>query len=218
MRLAYALLSSAFALCILGAVYFSSQKEVPAALRPAPKETFIQSSSSLPENDSTTHTSMLKLVSPEFAESALIPSRFTCDGENIHPELRVTNIPDGVVSLVLFMTDPDIPDFVKKSMHIDVFDHWVLFNLPAGRQVFRIEEGVVPQEALEGSNSSGKIGYIGPCPPDGQHRYFLKLYALDRMLELKEGATRSEVEKAMEGHTLDFTILQAVYTRAQERE
>lgn len=152
---------------------------------------------------------MLTLTSPAFREGELIPSRFTCEGENINPELRIGNAPEGVVSFALLMDDPDIPESVKKNMGIDVFDHWVIFNIPA--DTIEIEEGHAPP-GVEGMNSAGQ-GYTGPCPPDGEHRYFFKLYALNTLLALNKSATKARIEEAMKGHVIEKAQLIGVYKK-----
>ncbi|MBI4086448.1 YbhB/YbcL family Raf kinase inhibitor-like protein [Candidatus Kaiserbacteria bacterium] len=153
---------------------------------------------------------MLTLTSPVFAEGGTIPSRCTCEGKNINPELRIEGVPEGAVSLALLMDDPDIPESVKQSRDIDVFDHWVAFNMPPDTAV--IAEGATPP-GVEGRNSAGESGYKGPCPPDREHRYFFKLYALDRTLDLNASATKADVEKAMEGHVVEETQLMGVYEK-----
>jgi len=156
---------------------------------------------------------MLTLTSPAFKDGGTIPSRYTCEGENINPELRIKNAPAGTVSFALLMDDPDIPESVKKNMGLDVFDHWVVFNIPGGATYF--EEGSAPP-GVEGMNSAGQ-GYTGPCPPNGEHRYFFKLYALDTMLDLNKSATKVRVEKAMKGHVLEKAQLIGVYTKVNTK-
>jgi Raf kinase inhibitor-like YbhB/YbcL family protein len=107
------------------------------------------------------------------------------------------------------MDDPDIPESVKKNMGLDVFDHWVVFNIPA--DTIEITEGQAPP-GVEGMNSAGQ-GYTGPCPPDGEHRYLFKLYALDTMLELNKSATKVRIEKAMKGHVIEKAQLIGVYKK-----
>lgn len=143
----------------------------------------------------------LTLTSPAFEEMGSIPAKYTCDGEQVNPPLSISGVPAGVKSLVLIMDDPDVPKQLKPD---GVFDHWILFNLPAGRQAFRIEEGKVPDGAVVGANGAGKNEYTGPCPPrqyePSTHRYFFKLYALDAALPLAAGAAKTHVEEAMKGH------------------
>ena len=151
----------------------------------------------------------MKLTSPSFGNGQTIPSRFTCEGENVHPELCIGNVPVGVISFALLMDDPDIPASVKENRGIDVFDHWVVFNIPG--DVREITEAHVPP-GVEGMNSAGQ-GYTGPCPPDGEHRYFFKLYALDTMLALNKSATKALVEQAMKGHVIEKSELIGVYKK-----
>lgn len=160
----------------------------------------------------------MKITSNNFENEGVIPSKYTCDGEDLIPYLEIDDIPENAKSLVLIMDDPDIPDFVRKSKGIEVFDHWIVFNMEPqdrnedglGRLV--IEEGVEP-EGVKGVNSAGKIGYMGPCPPDKEHRYFFKIFALSSTLELPEGVTSTQVEKAMDGLVLEKAELVASYER-----
>lgn len=155
---------------------------------------------------------MLSLSSPAFSENGLIPAKYTCDGENINPALRISGVPETAASLVLIMDDPDIPSAVKTKTGIDVFDHWLIFNLSP--QTGEISEHMEPA-GMEGANGAGKRGYAGPCPPDREHRYFFKLYALGITLPLPEGASRKEVEAAMAGHVIESTELVGRYNRPQ---
>lgn len=152
----------------------------------------------------------MKLTSPTFTDGGKIPSLYTCDGQNISPPLKISDIPAGAKSLVLIMDDPDIPDFAKEKFHIEIWDHWVVFNIPP--ETIEIKEGKNPQGVM-GRNTRGNNSYGGPCPPDKEHRYFFKLYALDTMLSLKEGASKAEVEKAMERHILEKAQLMGRYER-----
>lgn len=146
-----------------------------------------------------------QLMSPDFAQNGTIPAKFTCDDRDVSPTLRWKEVPAGTKSLALIVDDPDAPK--------GTWDHWVLFNIPAS--VTELPEAVktLPAGAVEGSSSWGKTGYGGPCPPDREHRYFFKLYALDQTLPLKPGAKKTEVEAAMTGHILDKTELMARYDR-----
>ncbi len=152
----------------------------------------------------------MKLTSPVFEHNGKIPSIYTCDGQNINPPLTIADVPANSKSLVLIMDDPDIPSFVKEKFNIQVWDHWIVFNiLPDTKEIV---EGKNPLGVL-GKNTGGKNAYGSPCPPDREHRYFLKLYALDTMLDLKEGATKAEVEIAMEGHIVARVELVGRYTK-----
>jgi len=155
----------------------------------------------------------MNLTSPSFAPHGKIPSKYTCDGENISPPLRIEHVPANAKSLVLIMDDPDIPEFVKKKFNIEVWDHWIVFNIPPNTT--EIKEGQNPVGIL-GKNTRGNNAYGGPCPPDKEHRYFFKLYALDMMLDLPEGVTKKQVEDAMEGHILKLAELVGKYERQQK--
>ncbi|MDO8655862.1 MAG: YbhB/YbcL family Raf kinase inhibitor-like protein [Nanoarchaeota archaeon] len=152
----------------------------------------------------------MNLSSPSFPPHGKIPSKYTCDGENINPPLKIEHVPANSQSLVLIMDDPDIPDFAKKNYGIDVWDHWIIFNIPP--TTTEIPEGKNPAGVL-GKNTRGTNTYGGPCPPDKEHRYFFKLYALDVMLNLLEGVSKKQVEDAMEGHILEQVELVGRYER-----
>jgi Raf kinase inhibitor-like YbhB/YbcL family protein len=147
----------------------------------------------------------MKLTSPAFQNGGMIPSLYTCEGINVNPPLTIAHVPKGTKCLVLIMDDPDVPKFIREDQ---MYDHWVVFNIPP--ETTRIEENAVPP-GVQGKNTSGKIGYIGPCPPDREHRYFFKLYALDCLLELKEGTLKKDVENAMEHHILSSCELMGRY-------
>ncbi len=142
----------------------------------------------------------MKLTSPEFENNKLIPDRFTCEGEDINPALIIEGIPSAARSLALIVDDPD----AAKGMWV----HWVVYDIPL---ILRIEENSVPGK--EGINDFGRKSYGGPCPFSGTHRYFFKLYALDTLLNLREGPTKQELEKAMEGHTLEKAELIGLYKK-----
>jgi hypothetical protein len=151
----------------------------------------------------------MKLTSPAFANGGKIPSKHTCDGPNVNPTLSIADVPAGTKSLALIMDDPDVP----KSLRADgMWDHWVVFNIPASTQ--EIKEGQEPK-GVHGMGTGGNTKYFGSCPPDREHRYFLKLYALDTELKLPEKATKGQVEKAMEGHILEKTELMGRYERVK---
>jgi len=144
----------------------------------------------------------MKLTSEAFENFGLIPSTYTCDGADINPPLSISDVPKTTKSLVLIMDDPDAP--------MGTWDHWLVFNLPPG--LTEIKEGI-PPPGVSGLNSFKKTGYGGPCPPDREHRYYFKLYALDIELPLKEGARKAEIEKAMSGHILAQAELVGRYNR-----
>ncbi|OGX05976.1 MAG: hypothetical protein A2Z88_02805 [Omnitrophica WOR_2 bacterium GWA2_47_8] len=142
------------------------------------------------------------ITSPGFTHNAMIPSRYTCQGEDINPPLQISDLPLGAKSLVLINDDPDAPGMT--------WDHWVVYNIAPTE---KIEEDSVP--GLQGKNSWGRNDYGGPCPPSGTHRYFFKLYALDIRLELKEGVRKKQVEDAMKGHILSEAILIGLYKKTK---
>ncbi len=151
----------------------------------------------------------LELESPAFGEGDTIPVRYTCDGADRSPPLLWSNVPSGAKTLVLICDDPDAP--------AGTWDHWVLFNLPVDTK--ELPEGLfnrekLPNGAIQGLNSWGKVGYNGPCPPVGtSHRYFFKLYALSTTLDLTSTATKKNVETAMKGHILAEAQLTGRFSR-----
>lgn len=154
----------------------------------------------------------LQLLSPSFMQKADIPSRHTCDGQNVSPELAWEGVPNACKSLALIVDDPDAPDPAAPQT---TWVHWLLYNIPA--QVSGIKEGMttnnLPAGTLQGVNDWHKTGYGGPCPPVGQHRYFFKLYALDIQLPDLNKPIKSILERAMQGHVLDQVILMGLYQR-----
>ena len=152
--------------------------------------------------------SKMEITSTAFKEGEMIPGKYTCDGEDISPPLTLTGIPDGAKSLALISDDPDAPR--------GTWVHWVLFNLPASLK--QLGENIPPRSTLnngarQGINDSRELGYGGPCPPSGTHRYYFKLYALDTMLALESGATKAQLLKAMEGHARGEARLMGTYKR-----
>ncbi|HXF95536.1 MAG TPA: YbhB/YbcL family Raf kinase inhibitor-like protein [Gemmatimonadales bacterium] len=155
----------------------------------------------------------LALASPAFAEGATIPREYTCDGPDHSPPLAWSGAPAGTRSFTLICDDPDAPG--------KTWVHWVLYDLPA--TITRLPENVPKTETLtqlggarQGMTDFRRVGYGGPCPPPGKpHRYFFKLYALDTTLGLKPGATKSDVEKGMQGHVLAQAQLMGTYGRAR---
>jgi Raf kinase inhibitor-like YbhB/YbcL family protein len=155
----------------------------------------------------------LTLTSSAFQEGKSIPSLYTCDGKNIHPPLSISGVPTSTKSFVLIVTDPDIPQAVKDAMHISMFDHWVLFNIPS--TTTELAEGT-STVGVEGNNTRGP-GYTGPCPPPQyeprEHRYVFSLQALDTTLDLPPGTSKDAVQKASEGHILETAVLIGRYKR-----
>jgi len=155
---------------------------------------------------------IIEVTSPGFGEGEMIPVENTCDGQDTSPELRWAAIPDGTRSLALIADDPDAPS--------GTFVHWVLYHLPIDRH--EVTENMPPDEILpngarQGVNDFGQIGYGGPCPPSGTHRYYFTLYALDAELDLAPGASKADVLKAMGNHILAKGQLMGRYTRQRGR-
>ena len=151
---------------------------------------------------------ILKVTSPAFADSGMIPAVHTCDGEDRSPALAWSGAPRGTASFALICDDPDAP--------AGTWVHWVLFNIPAdstGLPEGLSEDGSRKLGARVGKNSWKRLGYGGPCPPGGTHRYYFKLYALDARLALAEGADKKALEKAMTGHLLGEGQLMGRYQR-----
>lgn len=149
----------------------------------------------------------MKLTSSAFSDGGSIPSQYTCDGNNAIPPLSFSEIPEDTVSLALLMDDPDVPKTLRPD---GVFDHWVVYNMSP--DIGGIREGTVPT-GVQGVNTRGDASYTGPCPPDREHRYFFRLYALDAELHLPSRATKADVLAAMEGHILDTAELMGRYER-----
>lgn len=149
----------------------------------------------------------MQLHSPAFQHGGSIPREYSCDGDDINPELIIKDVPSHTKSLVLIMDDPDVPASVRKECY---WDHWVVFNIPS--TITHILKNSTPQGTM-GKNTSGTLCYQGPCPPDREHRYFFTLYALDCKLDLLEGASKKQVEKEMQGHVLAKAELMGKYKR-----
>jgi len=152
----------------------------------------------------------MQLTSTAFSEGGTIPSQYTCDGEDLSPPLAWAGAPAGTQAFALICDDPDAP--------AGTWVHWVLFNLPGAAA--SLPQGVPPDKTLagggvHGTNSWRRIGYGGPCPPSGTHRYFFKLYALDTMLNLGNNATAKDVQAAIKGHVLAEAQLMGRYARTR---
>lgn len=150
----------------------------------------------------------MDLKSTAFAAGGMIPSKHTCDGPDLSPPLNWSDVPPKTRSLALIVDDPDAPR--------GTWVHWVLWNLPAESR--SLEEGVpkrdsLPNGAKQGTTDFRSLGYGGPCPPSGTHRYFFKLYALDTTLTLPSSTTKRDLEQAMKGHILQQAELMGTYKR-----
>ena len=150
----------------------------------------------------------LEIKSKAFEEGGSIPKKYTCDGPDISPPLSWSSVPNGTKSIALICDDPDAP--------VGTWVHWVLYDLPAN--INNLSENIPPNKTLkngakQGTNDFRKIGYGGPCPPGGTHRYYFKLYALDTQLNLNPGSTKKQLLKAMKGHILAQAKLMGKYKR-----
>jgi len=152
--------------------------------------------------ETQTKTLTLTIGSTAFEPKGFIPAKHTCQGENINPGITIENIPAGTKSLALIVDDPDAPG--------GIFDHWVIWNV---RPMEMIIENTAP--GVEGKNSFGTNNYKGPCPSTGTHRYFFKVFALDSLLKVQEGADRKTVEKAMERHIVAEGVLIGMYRKTK---
>jgi len=148
----------------------------------------------------------MTISTPAFKNGENIPSKYTCDGENVSPLLKISGVPTEAKSLVLIMDDPDSPS--------GTWLHWSVWNISP--KTTEIPENSAPTGAIEGTTSFGKVGYGGPCPRSGEHRYFFRLYALDCELNLSAGAERSQLEHAMAGHVLTETELMGRFRRQNQ--
>jgi len=156
----------------------------------------------------------LILTSSAFTEGGRIAARYGCDGSDISPPLQWTGVPENTRGLVLIVDDPDAPDPAAPKM---TWVHWVLFNIPPGTRA--LAEGAspnhLPGDTGEGLNDWHKTGYRGPCPPIGRHRYFHKLYALDKVIDGLHRPTKAQVETAMAGHVIAEAVLMGTYEKSR---
>jgi len=143
------------------------------------------------------------IESPSFGDDEMIPSKYSCDAENINPALTISGVPENAKSLVLIVDDPDAPG--------KTWVHWIVWNIDPGTT--EISENSVPAGAAEGLTDFNVPGYGGPCPPSGTHHYYFKLYALDITLDIDASSNTGNIEAAMEGHILDNTELIGLYER-----
>jgi Raf kinase inhibitor-like YbhB/YbcL family protein len=144
----------------------------------------------------------MRVTSSAFQEGGDIPAKFSCDGANTSPPLQISDVPAGAKALVLIADDPDAPG--------GLFTHWAIWNLSP--QTSNVAEGSAPS-GVHGTNDFGKSGYGGPCPPSGTHRYYFRVFALDRQIDLAAGAKRSQLDGAMKGHVIAQGELMGRYSR-----
>lgn len=145
----------------------------------------------------------MEIQSAVFKNNKLIPSKYTCDGENVNPPLLLSDVPENAKSLVLIVDDPDASS--------GAFVHWIVWNIDPG--IKEIKENSCPQNAVEGRSDFGRPGYGGPCPPSGTHRYFFKLFALNTTLDIDTSAGGAEVEREIENSILAKAQLVGLYRR-----
>ncbi len=145
----------------------------------------------------------MKISSIAFAQNGHIPAKYTCDGADINPPLKIEHVPAGAKSLALIVDDPDAP--------AGTWVHWVVWNINPSIQ--EIQEDSVPRGASQGLTDFRRQAYGGPCPPSGTHRYFFKLYALDSLLTPGPRATKTALENTMKGHILAQAELVGLYAR-----
>ncbi|MBI5324086.1 MAG: YbhB/YbcL family Raf kinase inhibitor-like protein [Ignavibacteriae bacterium] len=152
----------------------------------------------------------IQITSNAFSEGEMIPKVYTCEGKDISPPLSWNNLPGGTKSLALINDDPDAP--------VGTWIHWVIFNIPpteTGLKEAIPAEKILANGTRQGITDFRRVGYGGPCPPSGTHRYFFKLYALDKMLELEAGSTKAQLLTAMEGHILGQGQLIGKYKKSK---
>lgn len=145
----------------------------------------------------------MKITSSAFANEALIPAKYTCDGQDVNPPLTFSEIPKDAKSLALVVEDPDAPS--------GTWTHWIVWNI--NPETSKIEEGKLPEGAVEGTNDFQSVGYGGPCPPGAEHRYMFNLFALDSQLNLPTTTKREELLSEIAKHKLSETELIGVYKR-----
>lgn len=145
----------------------------------------------------------MELNSVSFTRNGNIPAKYTCDGENINPELSITGIPENTKSLALIMDDPDASS--------GIFTHWIMWNIKPSET--EIKENSVPEGAVQGLNSTRSNSYTGPCPPSGIHRYFFKVYALDTELSLDKNSNVDQLSSEIERHVVAQAELMGKYGR-----
>lgn len=145
----------------------------------------------------------LKVSSSAFDNNGNIPQKYTCDGKDVNPALKIENVPAEAKSLALIVDDPDAP--------MGIWVHWVVWNIDP--KISEIKENSVPKDSVQGINDFRKHDYGGPCPPSGTHRYFFKLYALDTLLNLNPNSSKADLEKAMKGHIIAQSQIIGLYRR-----
>lgn len=168
------------------------------------KTLIIAFTSSLFIGNFAAQTSKLQISSSAFKNSESIPNVFSCDGKNINPPLEISGIPANTKSLILIMDDPDAPT--------KPFIHWLLY-IPVQKDKIIISENSIPQNSISGKNSAQTLKYFGPCPPNGLHHYYFKVYALDIPLSLSQGFSKEEMEQQINGHVIARAIYMGTFQK-----
>ncbi len=199
MRNAYALLGLSFLIVFTGAYLLFERAQAPEKITDV--------------IDEVKQTNGMKLTSPAFENNGTIPVIYTCDGDNINPELHISDVPEGTESLILVMDDPDIPEEIRHANGIEKFNHWVIYNLPA-------DTNIIPAGGTIGTtaqNSSGNTAYTGPCPPaqykPTEHRYIFRLYAMPNRINFIKVPTLDEVESIAQAESIEKAKLIGKYDR-----
>lgn len=154
----------------------------------------------------------MKLNSLAFHDHGAMPRRHTCEGEDVSPALTIEDVPAGTESLALIVDDPDAPDPAAPRM---TWVHWVLYDLPPATTALPEGVGAAALHALEGLNDWKQTGYRGPCPPIGRHRYFFKLFALDRRIDDLQQPTSAELQRRIKGHVIEQATLVGTYEKSR---
>ena len=148
---------------------------------------------------------MITITSSAFAEGGMIPKQYTCDGADVNPPLAISGVPDAAQSLALIVDDPDAPR--------GTWNHWLAWNIDPKTK--EIKENSAPANAIQGTTDFGTARYGGPCPPSGTHRYYFKIFALAKALNLPSSAKRSDLDKALQGYVIAQGSLMGKYSRGE---
>lgn len=170
-----------------------------------------QATAEVPHSSDEVHAMVLKLTSPAFADGEPIAAKYTCEGADVSPPLTWSGVPSGAKSLALIVDDPDAPDPKAPKM---TWVHWVLYDIPADTTGLP-EAAPLPPGAHAGLNDWRRPAYGGPCPPIGRHRYFFKLFALDRLLGDLNRPTKAVLQKAMQEHVVAEAVLIGTYQKTK---
>ncbi len=167
------------------------------------------------DGGSATNPMTFNLTSSAFAANASMPIKYTCEGTNISPPLAWAGAPAAAKSFAIIVEDPDAPDPAKPT---HVVTHWVAYNIPVTTTSLAetASKKSMPAGSAQGKNDGNKLGYMGPCPPIGRHRYFFKLFALDTVLTGLNSPTKADLEKAIQGHVVGNAELIGTYQKAKK--